>query len=185
MKRILFIAATLLVGFSAAAKVELTPLFTDNMVLQQNSQAPIWGKAAPGAAIKVTTSWDNKTYNATPAADGRWEVKVSTPKGSFKKYNITISDGEPVTLQNVVIGEVWIASGQSNMQMPVESWRAARTNQADINSAAQFADLRLLQVSRATGMVEHDYFSADFGGWQESSPESVRNFSAAGWYFGR
>ena len=185
MKKILLFALAFTAGVAAVARVQLTPLFTDNMVFQQNSQAPVWGKAAPGASIQVIPSWNNKTYTAKAAADGKWSVKISTPKGGFKKYSLTISDGEPVVLQNVVIGEVWLASGQSNMQMPVESWRAARTNQEDIRSASQFADLRLLQVSRATGMVEHDYFSADFDGWQESSPESVRNFSAAGWYFGR
>ena len=185
MKKILLFALAFTAGISAVARVQLTPLFTDNMVFQQNCQAPVWGKAAPGATVTVTPSWNNKTYTVQAAADGNWSVKISTPKGGFKKYSLTISDGDPVVLQNVVIGEVWLASGQSNMQMPVESWRAARTNQEDIRGAAQFSDLRLLQVSRATGMVEHDYFSADFDGWQESSPETVRNFSAAGWYFGR
>lgn len=185
MKKYLLSALTILISFTLGAKVQLTPLFTDNMVLQQNSQAPVWGKADPGAGIKVTTSWDNKTYTATTAADGRWEVKVSTPKGSFKKYSITISDGEPLTLNNVLVGEVWICSGQSNMQMPMESWRAVRVNQADINNSDQFASLRLLQVARATGMRERDWFKADFEGWTESSAETVRNFSAAAWYFGR
>ena len=185
MKRIIFFAAALLACLTASAKVELTPLFTDNMIFQQNVLAPVWGKAAPGATVKVTPSWNNKTYTATAAADGRWEVKVPTPKGSFKKYTLTISDGTPVTLQNVLVGEVWLASGQSNMQMPMESWRAVRVNQDDINNSGQFADLRVLQVSRATGMKERDWFKADFDGWQESSPETVRNFSAAAWYFGR
>ena len=117
MKRFIIATAALLAGITAAAKVELTPLFTDNMIFQQNVQAPVWGKAAPGAKIKVTPSWDNKTYTTTAKADGRWEVKIPTPKGSFKKYTLTISDGTPVTLQNVLVGEVWLASGQSNMQM--------------------------------------------------------------------
>lgn len=185
MKRILSAAFAVLVSVSLNAQVELTPLFTDNMVFQQNCQAPVWGKAAPGAKVSVTPSWNGKTYRATAGADGKWSVKMDTPKGSFKKYSVTISDGEPVVLQNVLVGEVWLASGQSNMQMPVESWRAVRINQEDINNAAQFSGLRLLQVSRATGMKEHDYFSADFDKWKESSPESVRNFSAAAWYFGR
>ena len=185
MKRILSAAFAVLVSVSLNAQVELTPLFTDNMVFQQNCQAPVWGKATPGAKVSVTPSWNGKTYRATAGADGKWSVKMDTPKGSFKKYSVTISDGEPVVLQNVLVGEVWLASGQSNMQMPVESWRAVRINQEDINNAAQFSGLRLLQVSRATGMKEHDYFSADFDKWKESSPESVRNFSAAAWYFGR
>ena len=185
MKKFILTVLAALAAFSAGAKVELTPLFTDNMVFQQNTQAPVWGKAAPGATVKVTPSWNNKTYTATAAADGRWEVRIPTPKGSFKKYTLTISDGTPVTIQNVLIGEVWLASGQSNMQMPMESWRAIRVNQDDINNASDYANLRVIQVSRATGMGEHDYFSADFDGWKESSPESIRNFSAAGWYFGR
>ena len=185
MKRLLFLTLAVLASVSLHAKVELMPLFTDNMVFQQNCQAPVWGKAAPGATVIVTPSWNGKTYKTQADANGQWSVKIDTPKGSFKKYTVTISDGEPVVLQNVLVGEVWLASGQSNMQMPVESWRAVRTNQEDIAGAAQYANLRLLQVSRATGMKEHDYFSADFDKWKESSPETVRNFSAAAWYFGR
>ena len=185
MKKVLLSALAILVSAAMHAKVELTPLFTDNMVFQQNCQAPVWGKAAPGATVSVIPSWNGKTYRTTAGADGNWSVKIDTPKGSFKTYTVTISDGEPVVLQNVLVGEVWLASGQSNMQMPVESWRAVRTNQGDIANAAQYAGVRLLQVSRATGMKEHDYFSADFNKWKESSPETVRNFSAAAWYFGR
>ena len=185
MKRILLIVFASLAAIDSSAKVQLTPLFTDNMVFQQNCTAPVWGKADPGARIKVTPSWNNKSYSTVADADGKWQVSIPTPKGSFKKYTLTISDGEPVVLHNVAVGEVWLAAGQSNMQMPMESWRAERINQDDINNSAEFADIRLLQVSRATGMVEHDYFSADFDKWKESSPETVRNFSAAGWYFGR
>ena len=176
---------SILAVMSTAAKVRLTPLFTDNMVFQQDCKAPVWGEAEPGATVKVTPSWNNKTYSAIADSEGKWKITIPTPKGSFQKYSLTISDGEPVVLSNVVVGEVWLASGQSNMQMPVESWRAQRINQEDIENASKYADVRLLQVSRATGMVEHDYFSADFDKWKESAPETVRNFSAAGWYFGR
>ena len=185
MKRILLTVLAALSSVSLLAKVELTPLFSDNMVFQQSCKAPVWGKAAPGAVVTVTPSWNGKSYRVTAGSDGRWSVKIDTPKGGFKKYSVTISDGDPLVLQNVLVGEVWLASGQSNMQMPVESWRAVRTNQEDIAGAARYADVRLLQVSRATGMREHDYFSADFDKWKESSPETVRNFSAAAWYFGR
>lgn len=185
MKRTILFACALLSALCINAKVQLTPLFTDNMVFQQKCQAPVWGKAEPGTTVRVTPSWNNKTYSSVADQSGRWELKIPTPKGSFKKFTLTISDGEPIVLKNVVVGEVWLASGQSNMQMPVESWRAARINQDDINNASIYADVRLLQISRATGMVEHDYFSADFDKWKESAPETVRNFSAAGWYFGR
>lgn len=185
MKRLCFIILATMMPLASGAKVQLNPLFTDNMVLQQKCKAPVWGKAAAGATVTVSPSWTGKTYEATADSDGRWSVSVDTPGGSFRKHTITISDGEPVTLKNVLVGEVWLAAGQSNMQMPVESWRARRVNREDIENASDYSGLHLLQVSRATGMIEHDYFSADSGGWTESSPESVRNFSAAAYYFGR
>ena len=87
------------------AKVQLNPLFTDNMVMQQQSQVPVWGKSSRGATVSVTTSWNGKTYNSTADADGRWRVDVSTPKAGGP-YKVTISDGDITTLSNVLIGEV-------------------------------------------------------------------------------
>ena len=126
IKRFLFLLAALSVGLSASAKVIMSPLFTDNMVFQQRTQAPVWGKADPGATVTVKPSWNGKVYSCITGADGKWSVKIDTPKGSYKKYTVTISDGEPLTLSNVLVGEVWLCSGQSNMEMPVESWRAVR-----------------------------------------------------------
>ena len=185
MRRFILFIVAVLATMSAVAQVQLTPLFSDNMVFQQNCQAPVWGKAAPGAEVKVTPSWNNKTYTAVADVEGRWQVKIQTPKGSFKKYTLTISDGEPVVLRNVVVGEVWLASGQSNMEMSFERVGTRVANQDGILNAEKYADVRLLQVSRATGMVERDFFSAEFDGWAESSPETMRHFSAAGWYFAR
>ena len=154
------------------------------MVFQQNCQAPVWGKAEPGVVVSVTPSWDNKTYSCTSDSEGRWQVSIRTPKGSFKKYNLTISDGEPVLLRNVAVGEVWLGSGQSNMEMWFDrmSGRAGKDFSID---ASGYSDVRILHVTRATGMVERDCFNAEFDGWVESSPETVHNFSAAAWYFGR
>ena len=86
MRRILLTAMAVLASVSLNAKVELTPLFSDNMVFQQNCQAPVWGKAAPGAVVSVTPSWNGKTYRATAGPDGKWSVKIETPRGSFKKW---------------------------------------------------------------------------------------------------
>lgn len=185
MRRFILSAVTALATMSAVAQVQLTPLFSDNMVFQQNCQAPVWGKAAPGAEVKVTPSWNNKTYTAVADAEGRWQVNIPTPKGSFKKYTLTISDGDPVVLRNVVVGEVWLASGQSNMEMSFERIGTRVANQDGILNASKYADIRLLQVSRGTGMVGRDFFSTEFGKWVESSPETMLHFSAAGWYFGR
>ena len=176
----------LLLSVPALARVELNPLFTDHMVLQCLSNAPVWGSAVPGATVSVKPSWSAQAVRTTADAEGRWRIELPTPKASFRKHTLTISDGaETVVLQDVLVGEVWLCSGQSNMQMPMESWQAVRLNQEDIASSGDWPDLRLLQVSRATGISERDDFAADFEGWQPSRPETVRNFSAIAWYFGR
>ena len=184
MKRIILIVLAALAAIDTVAKVQLTPLFTDNMIFQQNCLAPVWGKALPGTQVTVTPSWNKKAYIAVADAEGRWQVRIDTPKGSFKKYTLTISDGDPVVLQNVVVGEVWLASGQSNMEMSFDRM-ASRSGTKNYEDASGYSDVRLLHVSRATGMKERDYFRAESDGWRESSPEAVQNFSAAGWYFGR
>ena len=100
----------------AQGKVKLPAMMGDHMVLQQNSSVKLWGWA-DGKKVTVTTSWNNRTYQASTDKDGAWLVKVDTPKGGYTPYSITISDGTPVTLSDILIGEVWICSGQSNMEM--------------------------------------------------------------------
>ena len=185
MKRALIALAVLLTGLPAEAKVELSPLFTDNMVFQQKVQAPVWGKATPGATVTVKPSWGKRIYSCTASYDGQWFLKVDTPKGSYKKYSVTVSDGEPVVLQNVVVGEVWLCSGQSNMEMPVESWRSVRINKSDIARAGDYPYLRLLYVTKATGMSPRRNFAAENDGWSVSEPKTARAFSAVAYYFGR
>ena len=94
LKRTLFLLAAVL-PLQLSAKVTLPAIFTDNMVLQQQSDVKIWGRAKPGKAVKVTTSWDGKTYAATAAATGGWEVRVSTPVAGGP-YTVTVSDGSAV-----------------------------------------------------------------------------------------
>lgn len=194
---------------TAAPALSLCPLFTDHMVLQQKSQAPVWGKTAPGATVMVKPSWSRRARTVQADAEGNWSLRIATPRGSYKRHTLTISAspaGKPFsstsktekprshkasqetttrTLHDVLVGEVWFSAGQSNMQMPMESWRAVRVNQEDILTSDRYPELRILQLSRDTGMAERDLFSADFGGWQLSSARTVRNFSAIAWYFGR
>ena len=185
MKHLTIVLAALAACVSLEAKVRLSPLFTDNMVFQQRVQAPVWGKAAPGATVTVTPSWSGKSYSCVTGADGKWSVKIDTPKGSYKRYSVTISDGEPLILENVVVGEVWLCSGQSNMEMPVESWRAVRINKDDIDRASEYPFLRLLYVTKTTGMSPRDSFDAENDGWTVSAPKTARVFSAVAYYFGR
>ena len=111
----------LLINFEVSAEITLPVIFGDHMVLQQQTDAAIWGKATANKTVKITTSWNNKSYSAKADSDGNWKTKVQTPVAGGP-YSISISDGKTLTLNNVLIGEVWICSGQSNMEMPMRGF---------------------------------------------------------------
>ena len=106
-KHFLLLILSLLFLPIAQGKVKLPAMMGDHMVLQQNSSVKLWGWA-DGKKVTVTTSWNNRTYQASTDKDGTWLVKVDTPEGGYTPYSITISDGTPVTLSDILIGEVWI-----------------------------------------------------------------------------
>lgn len=111
---------------NVSAKITLPAVFSDGMVLQQQSEVAIWGSSdKKNARIKVHTSWDGKDYAAKADAAGKWKIKVSTPQygGPFE---VSVSDGEELRIQNVLIGEVWVCSGQSNMNMNMKGNYFAR-----------------------------------------------------------
>ena len=171
---------------NATAEIKMSPLFTDNMVMQQKSDAPIWGTAEPKAKVTVKTSWNKASYTAVADEAGKWMVKVSTPKaGGPYSISITEQGAEPITIKNVLIGEVWICSGQSNMQMPVKGgW--AKVNNCDEEVAnAKYPKMRLISVERLTSSKPEDNFTTYGNGWMECSPENVAEFSATAYFFGR
>jgi sialate O-acetylesterase len=166
----------------ASAKVILSPLFSDGMVLQQKDKVPLWGRSSSNNNVVITTSWNRKKFTATVNADGRWNVSVPTPKAGGP-YSITFNNGETLTLNDVLIGEVWVCSGQSNMEMPVEGWGKVKNFQEE-EAAANYPNIRLLKVEKATSTVplKEAKFSS---GWQACSPETVADFSAVAYFFGR
>ncbi|WP_347160110.1 sialate O-acetylesterase [Pontibacter chitinilyticus] len=168
----------------AVAKVSLPAVFSNNMVLQQQTNAPLWGMAEPTKIIRITTSWNNKTYQTQADAAGNWKLQVSTPTASEKPNTITFDDGEPLTLQNVLIGEVWVCSGQSNMEMPLEGWGKIKDYKQEIANST-YPNIRLLQVEKATSTVPLRDMKVENGGWQPCSPETVADFSAVAYFFGR
>ena len=171
---------------NATAEIKMSPLFTDNMVMQQKSDAPIWGTAEPKAKVTVKTSWNKASYTAVADEAGKWMVKVSTPKAGGP-YSMTVTEqgAQPITIKNVLIGEVWICSGQSNMQMPVKgNW--AKVNNCDEEVAnAKYPKMRLISVERLTSSKPEDNFTTYGNGWMECSPENVAEFSATAYFFGR
>jgi sialate O-acetylesterase len=122
-KSIIIIIIILTIAFSGNLKSEITlpAIFGNHMILQQQTEAAIWGKADPLSNVEVVTSWDNRNYSIRSDAEGKWKVKVDTPAAGGP-FEINISDVETVILSDVYIGEVWIVSGQSNMQMPMKGY---------------------------------------------------------------
>ena len=108
MKRILILLTLLAEAWNASAKVTLPEQICDNMVLQQNASVRLWGWAGPHAAVHVAASWGSES-SATCDGAGHWEVRLATPAGSYEPQRVTISDGEIAVLDNVLIGEVWLA----------------------------------------------------------------------------
>jgi sialate O-acetylesterase len=164
------------------AEIKLPTIFGNNMVLQQQTDAAIWGKAKPNKNVKVTTSWDKKSYTAKSDGLGNWSIKVRTPHAGGP-FNMVISDGKALQLNDILIGEVWICSGQSNMAMPV----SGKYNQPVFGSNKAIAtsgnnSIRLFSVELNKSLAEQDDFS---GVWKECIPENVANFSATGYFFGQ
>ena len=171
MKRLtFFLTLIIVVLFSSQAlygEIKLPSIFIDNMVLQQQTDAAIWGTAGKNSTVKITTSWNNKSYSTRAGSDGKWKQKVSTP-GAGGPYEITISDGKILKLKNVMIGEVWVCSGQSNMEMPMKGFMnqpILGSNEAIATSSNQA--IRLFTVKRATSLQPLEDFT---GSWNNSDP---------------
>lgn len=178
-------SATLYGAADCEAKVRLSSMIGDNMVLQQNSDARIFGFADPGSTVTVTPSWDGKTYSTTTDRTGEWCLAVKTPAGSFKPYSITISDGEPLTVGNVLVGEVWLASGQSNMQMPLKGYPGCCTlgGYDEVASARDEAGrVRFFTVPLTQSYTPLDTVAAS---WTLPSPETAPEYSALAWHFAK
>ncbi len=178
------LAVLMVMAFSSAnlfAEIKLPAIFCDNMVLQQQTDVAVWGKAGKNSTVKVITSWNNKSYSANASGDGSWKLKVSTPKAGGS-YEITISDGKILKLKNVLIGEVWVCSGQSNMEMPVKGFRNQPVlNSSDAIALSSNASIRLFTVKKATSLEPLNDFE---GEWKTCDPENVAEFSATAYYFG-
>lgn len=182
MKKTIFLLSALLAASGISAKVTLPKMFSDGMVMQRETNANLWGTAKASSSVKITTSWDKKTYTVKAGNDGKWKTSVKTPAAGGP-YTITLNDGEKTVLDNILIGEVWICSGQSNMEMPMKGFK----NQPIEGAVADILhstdkQLRLFTVKRNSRFAPVDTVS---GKWNEAGPASVREFSATAYYFGR
>lgn len=177
MKRIVF-SIVLLTGASALwADVKLPAIFSHNMVLQQKVTAPVWGKADPGE--KVTVSGFGQSVSTVADEHGKWRVKLAPMSGdNLPPLTLTVSGKNSLTITNVLVGEVWLGSGQSNMQMGLRNV----TNAAAEMAAANYPDIRIFSVKRCGAPQPLEEVE---GEWVAAVPGGVERFSAVLYFFGR
>ena len=172
----------LAVCLCAHAEVKLPAIFSDGMVMQQQTKANLWGTATPNKKITVTTGWNGKQYVATADKNGAWKLSVSTPEAGGP-YSITFNDGSKKTLNNILIGELWLCSGQSNMEMPMKGFKNQPVENANMDILrSKNPNIRLFTVKRTSTFTPQ---TDVVGTWKEATPANVRDFSATAYYFGR
>ena len=180
----LTLSALLMSPLAVNAAVELPDIISDNAVLQQNSDVKLWGWAKPGSAVTVTPSWDGRAYTAQADKNsGRWEVKVSTPAASFAPCSVTFNDGDgEVKIDNILIGEVWFCSGQSNMEMPLRGfWTQPVEGAAQaIAYSGKYPSIRMATVPKRAAYTPQERVE---GKWKVSNPQDAAEFSALAYFF--
>ncbi len=174
MKRFL-VLLLLLASSSAYCDVSLPSLICDHMVLQRDMNARVWGDASPGEV--VTVSIDGNEAISQASSDGKWSVRLAQMKAGGP-YDMVIAGKNKIVLHDVLVGDVWVCSGQSNMQVGVNE---AKNGEQEI-AAANYPNIRLFQTPLIMASTPQSNLQ---GNWQLCNPDSVRYFSAAGYFFGR
>lgn len=176
MKRVLFL---LLLSSKTWADVSLPAILGSNMVLQQQTDVTIRGWANPTENITVTASWDNQPVRVTCPDNAAWKVTLRTPKGSLMSYVITISGDNTVVLSNILIGEVWLCSGQSNMEMTAGG--GVKDARAELPTANN-PSIRFFKMTKISAETPQNDVR---GNWTVCDSVSLKNFSAVGYFFGK
>jgi sialate O-acetylesterase len=179
MKRVSLTFGFLLILLQfSRANISLPEIFSDNMVLQQKSDIIFWGWAKTGETVSIKADWMDKEISAQSSVQGTWKITIQT-RGAGGPYNIHIKGHNEVILKNVLVGEVWLCSGQSNMEMSAQSG----INNADEEiKNANWPEIRLFTVGTATSHYPQDHVS---GKWSVCTPDEMKSFSAIGYFFAR
>lgn len=182
MKKIFLFLFTSLYSLHVLAIVKLPAIFSNNMVLQQKSDVAVWGWAEKGNKVSLYTSWNKKKYTTTSSDNGYWKIMISTPAAGGP-YSIKISDGQEIELKEILIGEVWFCSGQSNMEMPVKGFsKQSIDGMDDFLREANNPSIRLFTVRRSASTSTSDSLK---GNWTPANSASVSSFSAVGYLFAK
>ena len=178
------IAIILLFTENVSADISLPSIISDNMVLQQNTDVKLWGKADVNESVSIKTSWGLE-YQTTTGEDGKWKILIKTPK-AIKDQSIVFEGQNIIEVKNVLIGEVWLCSGQSNMEFGVgymnRHYNGVINYEEEIKKA-DYPDIHLFKIEK--NMSPEEELDDCVGHWEVCSPEAVATFSGVGYYFGR
>ena len=183
--RYLMTSLAILASFTLTAQIKLPAIISDGMVLQQNSNVALWGWAAPGEKVTITNSWNRKATTVTADASGKWITYVSTTKAGGP-YKLSFKASNQIDVSNILLGEVWLASGQSNMEFfvgktPNPSYTGIH-NYDEVIKDAEHPDIRQIDVPNKVA----DSPQADFKGvWKICSAKTIDTFSAVAFFFAR
>jgi sialate O-acetylesterase len=176
--KILFAVILITLSQGLYGNVRLPALISNNMVLQQQSQVRIWGWANPYEKVTVNSSWNNKTYYATGSRDACWEVLIETPEAGGP-YSLSIKGNNTIALSNIMIGEVWVCAGQSNMEM-CGNW-GLEDIKAELPTARN-VNIRFFKIPKSTAAYPQDNLNAE---WTICDSTTLKSFSAVGYFFGK
>ena len=179
LRRFLVLAFPICFLQTVQSEVTLPAIISDHMVLQQEQQVTIWGWANPGEEVTVRGSWFQEASMAIAKDKGEWKLDIETPSSSAN-HTLTISGENTITINDILIGEVWVCGGQSNMRWPVGNLGTERA-ETDIANA-NYPQIRFFTVAHNFITTPIDHLK---GEWQICSPETIRKFSVTGFYFGK
>ena len=179
MKKVFFSLFILLAAHHSYSNISLPKIFCANMVLQRNKLIPVWGWA--DANEKITIQFNKQTKSTVAGKNGKWLIKLNVEKAGGP-YELVVSGKNTIKLSNVLVGEVWICSGQSNMEMPIEGWGKINNYEQEI-AAANYPEIRHIKIpNNISSLLQDDILS---GEWKICTPQTAGDFTAAGYFFAR
>jgi len=174
-------------GLSAfAGGLRVNKIFGSNMVLQRNEQVLIWGKSKELSKVKVYTSWNDKTYTCISDKNRDWQVTVETADAGGPYYITISSDGNVIELNNILLGEVWLCAGQSNMEMPLSGFmgQSVMGGNRETALASRYKNIRIFQEEQARSDHPEEELTV-WHSWSKVTSKTISDFSAVGWFFGK
>lgn len=183
-RKLTILTVVVFLATTVHAKVKLPHILSSGMVVQQQSKIRLWGWSKPHATIKVNVSWSMQGKTCTANQQGEWSIMVKTPQAGYTPLSITFDDGEPLTLSNILSGEVWVCAGQSNMEMPLRGFDECPVEGylEAIKNANRTPGIRYLKVPVRMSARPLDDASCR---WVEADIRGADNCSAVGYFFAR